>query len=198
MNALSANNNQESQSDTESVNQNDKDETESLYPSAETLLTFIQKEYDIEASRKRDIEARTGILIALLGVLIGFYSSIMDFKIFKTGDAPLEYIGLIFLGLIYIFPLVTLFLSMRHFIKVLNAKTYRRMGLGNNYKEMAQNSKEDTSIRLAESYKIVVEDNDKSNENKAIQFKKGINLLYLSLIAVIITYIIKQIISLII
>ncbi|MBV2240959.1 hypothetical protein KQR57_14890 [Bacillus inaquosorum] len=49
------------------------------YPSSETLLNTITREYDAEANRKRDIETRAGVLIALLGALIGFYATALDF-----------------------------------------------------------------------------------------------------------------------
>ncbi|MCC2339468.1 hypothetical protein OCF13_11915 [Bacillus tropicus] len=171
---------------------------EPQYPTADVLLSMIQKEYDIEASRKRDIEARTGILIALLGALIGFYTSAIDFSIFKKAHSTIEYLCFTFIGIIYIFPLITFFLSMKDFINVLQTKKYQRIGLGGITKNVAQKPKDVISMQLAESYKTVVEDNGKSNEEKAIQFKKGISLMYISLIGIIIAYIIKQIVSLII
>lgn len=60
------------------------------YPSAETLLSTITREYDAEANRKRDIETRAGVLIALLGALIGFYATALDFSFFKKAHSPIE------------------------------------------------------------------------------------------------------------
>lgn len=42
------------------------------YPIAELLYVWFKENLILEYSRKRDIENRTGILIALLGALIGF------------------------------------------------------------------------------------------------------------------------------
>lgn len=167
------------------------------YPSAELLLSTIQKEYDNEASRKRDIETRTGILIALLGALIGFYTSTIDFSIVKKASSPIEYLCVVFIGMIYIFPLITFFLSMKELINVLKTKTYQRIGIGGINETMAKKCKEEVSVRLAKSYKAVVEDNGKSNEKKALQFQKGILLIYISLIGIIVAYIVKQVVSLI-
>lgn len=168
------------------------------YQSADLLLSMIQKEYDIEASRKRDLETRTGILIALLGALIGFYTSAIDFSILKKANTSIEYLCLVFITIIYIFPLFTFFFSMKKFIEVLQTKTYQRVGLGGISEDTARRPKDKIALKLAESYKAVVEENGTSNEEKAQQFKKGISLMYISLIGVIVAYIIKQIVSLMI
>ncbi|OJD94353.1 hypothetical protein A9485_05720 [Bacillus cereus] len=180
------------------INNVSNPQPEITYPTADVLLSMIQREYDIEASRKRDIETRTGILIALLGALIGFYTSAIDFSLFKKAHTPIEYLCFTFIIIIYIFPLVTFFFSMKEFINVLQTKKYQRIGLGGITENVAKKPKDLISMKLAESYKTVVEDNGKSNEEKAMQFKKGISLMYISLIGVILAYIIKQLISLLI
>ncbi|WP_182104085.1 hypothetical protein [Niallia taxi] len=168
------------------------------YPSADTLLAMIQSEYDIEASRKRDLETRTGVLIALLGALIGFYATAIDFSMFKKANSSIEYLCFTLVILIYIFPFVTFFLSMKKFIDVLQTKSYKRVGIGGVSEESGVKPNDELSMKLAESYRAVVMDNEKANDVKALQFKKGIILMYFSLIGVIVAFIIKQIVTLII
>lgn len=65
-------------------------ETEIVYPSSEILLSTITREYDAEANRKRDIETRAGVLIALLGALIGFYATALDFSFSRKRTVQLR------------------------------------------------------------------------------------------------------------
>ncbi|MEH7482439.1 hypothetical protein V7157_15425, partial [Neobacillus drentensis] len=87
---------------------------------------------------------------------------------------------------------------MKKFIDVLQTKAYKRIGIAGISRATAREQKDEISMRLAESYKAVVTDNEKANDEKALQFKKGISLMYFSLIGVIIAFIIKQVVSLII
>lgn len=193
--------------DTSSVNQkentknssaNDSSEIISTYEGSDIILEMIQSEYNIEASRKRDIEARTGVLIALLGALIGFYATAIDFSIFKKANSPIEYFCFVIITLIYITPFVTFILSMKKFIEALQTKTYKRIGLPNSFDDFAEVPRDKLSIAIAESYKAVVIDNEKANDEKASQFNRGISLMYFSLIGIIVAFSVKQIIALII
>ncbi len=166
------------------------------FPSGHLLLETIQKEFEIESSRKRDIETRTGILIALLGALIGFYANALDFSIFKEASTSLEYICVVLLGLLYLSPICTFLMALKQFLNILDAKAYQRIGLGGFNIQMAAKPSAEVATRLTDSYKSVLEDNDKVNEQKAKQFKKGITYMYISLIAVITAFLIKEIISL--
>ncbi|MGG2072842.1 hypothetical protein AB1J28_05795 [Lysinibacillus irui] len=167
------------------------------FPSSHVLLETIRHEYDIEASRKRDIETRAGILIALSGALIGFYTTSLDFKILKNASTSLEYLGAVTLCIIYLLPTVTLLIALSNYLKILDAKSYNRVGLGGFNDEMGQKNSDEVSMRLTKVYSSVIKNNHEVNENKAKQFKKGITFMYISLISVIIVYILKQIISLI-
>lgn len=168
-----------------------------VYPSADILLAMIQSEYNIEASRKRDIETRTGVLIAFLGALIGFYATAVDFSIFKKATSSMEYFGFIFLAIIYISPFLMFILSMRNFLKVLQTKTYQSISTDGISKEIAEKPKDEVAFKLAETYKLAVIDNEKANNEKAYQFRKGIFFMYISLIFIIIAFILKQIVSLV-
>lgn len=164
-----------------------------IYPSGELLLQVIQKEYEIEAARKRDIETRTGIFIALAGVLIGFYASSIDFGHLNIGKTTLENIGFIFLVLVYVAPICFFLITLKKLINLLNAKEYKRIGIEGINEEIASMPVDQISTKLAESYRTVVEDNGETNENKAKDYNSSIKWLYTSLIAVIVAYIISQI-----
>lgn len=167
------------------------------FPSGQVLLETIRHEYDIEASRKRDFETRAGVLIALSGALIGFYASSLDYSAFKKVSTPMEYIGVTLLGMLYLLPTITLLISLGNFLKILDTKSYHRIGLGGFNDQMGQKASDEVAMKLAKSYKSVIENNHEVNENKAKQFKTGINFMYISLISVIVVYCFKEIINLI-
>lgn len=180
------------------LNHTTSDESTLTNNASDIILQMIQSEYNIEASRKRDIETRAGVLIALLGALIGFYATAIDFSIFKKANSQVEYFCFVMVTFIYITPFATFILSMKRFIEVLQTKTYKRIGLPNSFISSSEMPRDELSIRLAESYRAVVKDNGLANDEKAAQFKSGVSLMYVSLIGIIIAFSIKQIISLII
>ena len=167
------------------------------YPSAELLLSIIQHEYQNEASRKRDLETRTGILIALLGALVGLYTSTIDFTIFKKAETSIEYLGFSIIAIIYIFPLISFLISIKLFIDVLKTREYQRMGLDGINDKNAKQLIDVVSQKIVMGYKTVVINNDKSNNAKTKDFNKGIKYLYISLIGIVAAYMLKQVISLI-
>lgn len=183
--------NQVTQASNESSNQAPQ------FPSGQVLLDTIRHEYDIESSRKRDFETRAGVLIALSGALIGFYASSLDYSAFKEASTPMEYIGATLLGILYLLPTITLLISLGNFLKILDTKSYDRIGLGGFNDEMGQKPSDEVALRLAKSYKSVIENNHTVNENKVKQFKTGINFMYISLISVIVVYCFKEIINLV-
>lgn len=168
-----------------------------MYPSGDTILAMLQNEYTTQGSKKRDIEARTGILIALLGAMVGFYATAVDFSIFKKASSSLEYFGAVLTTLIYIVPFITFILSMRNFIKVFQIKTYKAIGIEEIFSEDAEESKDETVLMLIEAYKSALISNEKADNEKAIQFKNGISFLYYFFIFLIIAFVLKQIISVI-
>ncbi|RFM38024.1 hypothetical protein D0N38_15780 [Bacillus inaquosorum] len=132
------------------------------YPSSETLLNTITREYDAEANRKRDIETRAGVLIALLGALIGFYATALDFSFFKKAHSPIEMLCFSIIALLYIFPAIMQLIAFRHLINVLKTYEYQSLGLGG-FNEVdgslntnAKLPKDELQYALADSYYNIV------------------------------------------
>lgn len=172
------------------------------YPSAETLLSTITREYDAEANRKRDIETRAGVLIALLGALIGFYATALDFSFFKKAHSPIEMLCFAIIALLYIFPAIMQLIAFKHLINVLKTYEYQTLGIegfsaeNGLLNENAQRPKDELQYYLVDSYHGVVEKNSKANETKAKLYKKGIDKIYISIIGIVLVYLFKQIILL--
>lgn len=166
------------------------------FHAAETLLSIIQKEYEYEANRKRDLETRTGILLALLGALTGFYVKEVELTFIKTATTSIELTFLIIISIFCVVPIVTMLFAFYRLINVYNTKEYERIGLGGFSEKQAKKSRQVISYKLAISYKAVVETNDKVNTEKANQFQKGIKMIYWSITLMIVSYLLKQFILL--
>ncbi|AOH54505.1 hypothetical protein ABE28_009080 [Peribacillus muralis] len=172
-------------------------ESNEEYPSSELLLSIIQSEYDIEVGRKRDLETRAGILIALLGAVVVFYLTEINFSSFKTANSKVEVLCFILISLIYLFPVVMLLLSFNKFINVLKTKSYQRIGLDGFDIETAKRNQNELSFDLMESYTAVVKSNAISNDEKVDDFKEGIDKLTIAIIGIVVTYLLKELLKLI-
>lgn len=172
------------------------------YPSSETLLNTISREYDAEANRKRDIETRAGVLIALLGALIGFYATALDFSFFKKAHSPIEMLCFAIIALLYIFPAIMQLIAFKHLINVLKTHEYQSLGLsGFNEDDGSLNNnarlpKDELQYALTDSYYNIVKKNSNANDTKAMLYKKGIEKIYISIIGIVLVYMIKQVILL--
>lgn len=177
-------------------------ETENVYPSSEILLSTITREYDAEANRKRDIETRAGVLIALLGALIGFYATALDFSFFKKANSPVEMLCFVIIALLYIFPAIMQLIAFKHLINVLKTYQYESLGLSGfnseNLEYNAKRRKDELQFALTSTYHTVVEKNSIANDTKAKLFKKGTEKIYISIIGIVLVYFFKQIILLMI
>jgi hypothetical protein len=166
---------------------------EKTYASSDVLLSVIQNEYTNEADRKRDLETRSGIFIALLGALIGFYAGQINFSYFKNYESSIELLFFIFVCIMSLFPVVMLLFALKDLIDVLKIKEYQRIGLGGFSETSAMKEKSEIEFKLAIAYKSVVETNGKSNDEKAKQFKNGVNKIFIAVIGIIVFYILKEI-----
>ncbi|WMM35799.1 hypothetical protein [Bacillus sp. F56] len=188
------------QESTVQINSQEQENTEQIsYPSVETLLSTVTREYDTEANRKRDIETRAGVLIALLGALIGFYTSALDFSFFKKANSSIEILCFVIVSVLYIFPAIMQLIAFKHLINVLKTYEYDTLGLGGFDKEhVAQKPKENLQFNLTKQYKKIIVVNRKANDTKVELFKKGIKEIYISIIGIVVVYFMKQILLLIV
>ncbi|MED5224163.1 hypothetical protein [Bacillus safensis] len=175
-------------------------DTSILYPSSEILLSTITREYDAEANRKRDIETRAGVFLALLGALIGFYATALDFSFFKKANSPIEMLCFVIIAMLYIFPAIMQLIAFKHLINVLKTYQYESLGLGGfnpgNIEMSAKLRKDELQFLLSSSYHAVVEKNSIANDTKAKLFRNGTEKIYISIIGIVFVYFFKQIILL--
>ncbi|WP_016938730.1 hypothetical protein [Bacillus siamensis] len=196
-------NSRESQQNSKRKQQNSQ-KNDIEYPGSEVLLNTITREYDAEANRKRDIETRAGVLIALLGALIGFYATALDFSFFKKAHSPIEMLCFSIIALLYIFPAIMQLIAFKHLINVLKTFEYETIGLNGFSNENgslqvnAKFPKDKLEYAFVDSYYNIVKLNSKANDTKANLYKKGIEKIFISIIGIVLVYMIKQIILLII
>lgn len=153
------------------------------------------KEYDIESTRKRDLEVRVGTLVAVISFLIGFYATGINFAGVKAKTDLLGSIGSITLFCFYSSPLVLFLVTIKKLINILGAKEYKRLDLNLISEEYFYMNEHEYATKIAISYKNIVEYNTKINDEKAIAFNNAVTWLYTSLIFLAIAYIINQAIN---
>jgi hypothetical protein len=174
--------------DTTGYNQSIEMQNIEEYPSSELLLSIVQKEYDLESDRKRDLESRAGILIALLGTMVGFYIKDINLSFIKGHSTEVELLFYILIIALYLVPVTSLMAALFHLVNVIMTRDYQRIGLGFDY-NLGMAQKDEVAQHLTWAYKDAVEKNMEVNDQKVIHFKKGIKFAFLSIISIIVIYI---------
>lgn len=172
-----------------------KGEQVERFPSAKILLSVIQKEYDYEANRAKNLEARTGIFMAFTGVLLAFVtgniklSSIYTIKTTSVIQALPHNIVILSVVLILICLLFTIY----NLVKVISLKNYKRLSMENfseNYLIQIKNyTEEKAAICLVASYHDVIKRNTEINNEKALYFNRAVKSLLYALVLTIFAYI---------
>ncbi|MED4057575.1 hypothetical protein [Niallia taxi] len=174
---------------------NEENNQEKNEESIDILFDLARNEYDNETNRKRDLETRAGILIALVGALIGLFFTVIDISIVSKGKTVVETVIYSILALSYLIPLSTGFLSLKSFINTIITREYTRMDVNGVTDQIAALEKQDLSFRLATSYKNAVINNEKLNDEKASYFNDGIDKLFNTFIAFLLIYIVHIILK---
>lgn len=176
------------------IRNNKKDnEDKEKFPSAELMLSVLQKEYDNEAEREKSIESRTGIFMTFAGAILAFMPSTIKlpnvYKIqVKNLLEALPYCTLIILTVI---TFSTLVFSIICFIRVVSVKEYRRLTLDGFNESNAVYKKEYIALALMKEYQIVVKHNNSTNDKKIALFKRGIYCILIALVLLVIIYFIS-------
>lgn len=157
-----------------------------LYPSANLLLSVIQKENEYEAERSRGLENRTGIFLAFAGALLIFLSSNFDISEFKMVevDSLNDAYPLVLIIILFIVTWIALITSIIYFIRVISTQENFRLETKEFTKENAKDQKTTIAAELMIDYGEIIRHNNKNNDKKVVLYKKGI---YLIMIAVIMT-----------
>lgn len=147
----------------------------SKFPSAEVLLSAIQKEYEFELSRKKDLETRAGIFLPLIIALCTFILSNFNARdLFQFNLEQADIVYTIVTVLIILTKFICLILALLYFIKVLIVYRYERIDLKEFTEELAEHEKDVIEMSLINIYRDIVEKNQTVNDKKAIYYTKGI------------------------
>ncbi len=174
----------------EDLNQRSKDNTR--FPSGEILLSVLQKEYEYEADRFRSLESRTGIFMAFVGAVLVFFANTIRIQHFNMKvETVLQALPYVLLILFSILTLLSLFISLLYFIKVISIQTYKRLSLDGFTESNATYDAEIVSTALMTEYKKIVEHNNEANNKKVKCYKIGVYYILVSLVFMAISYILS-------
>lgn len=174
----------------EDLNQNSKDNTG--FPSGEKLLSVLQKEYEYEADRFRSLESRTGIFMAFVGAILVFFASTIRIQYFNMEvETVLQALPYVLLILFSILTLLSLFISLAYFIKVISIQTYKRLSLDGFTESNTAYDVGIVSTSLMIEYKKIIEHNNEANNRKVKYYKTGVYYILVSLVFIAISYILS-------
>lgn len=180
------------QEDGTSLSEDSEVESGLIFSNWAVAIEAAIKEYDIESTRKRDLEVRVGTLVAVISFLIGFYATGISFEGVKADTDFLKIIGLITLFTVYSTPLVLFIVTIKKLINILGTREYMRIDLNLISSDYFYMGEEEYATKLALSYKNVVEHNTALNDEKAQRFNNAVEWLYISLICLGTVYLMNQ------
>lgn len=155
------------------------------------MLDVAKNEYSSERERKRDLETRAGILIALVGVLIGIVLTTLDFSLVLKYKNIYAVIGMFLLWFFILIAIILLLISLFQFIKVLKVQQYGAIDLSFIDDQYRNEEALGFQFEIADSYKEIIIHNRALNEEKVIKYNWGINffkyamVIYLPLIIIV-------------
>ncbi len=161
------------------------------------LLSVVQKEYDYEFERGKNLETRTGIFLTFASAALVFFISSINFSKLNSIKVQNIFQALPFtLLIIFLFlVLLSFIVSVICFIRVISLKTYRRIDLecfsDENLAKNVLCHEEIISTALIKIYKTCIENYIKVNDNRVIWFKYGIIFVLSALICSSITYLLR-------
>lgn len=155
-----------------------------LYPSAELMLSVLQKEYEYEINRKNSLESRAGILLTFTGALLVLLSSSLKLPDFneieiKTFYEALPYVFILFINIIIIALLIVTIIIL---FSVISIRTYNRIEIKGFNEANAKENLHIIALDLMKSYKDVLNYNIEVNNKKAKLFNLGVLLITISII----------------
>ncbi|OCS88860.1 hypothetical protein [Caryophanon latum] len=147
---------------------------ESTYTSVEIYYDEAKAVYEYERERKKELETRAGIFIAIIGVLISIMITTLNYDLWLQGVSILEKTFLIILQVLNASPLIFVLLAFHKFILVLKTEQYFSI-MPNKFKDTdLENPIEVSQQKLFKSYQALYERNYLVIEEKAKNFNKGV------------------------
>lgn len=164
---------------------------------ARLLFSVIQKEYDYEIDRGKNLETRTGIFLTFTGAALVFLISNVKLSSFLAVQIKnvLQALPYAFLLILLVLILISFIGSVIFFIKVLSIKTYKRIALdcfeGEKLGKNILVPEAIATIALIPIYKTCIDSYSEVNDKRVKWFKYGIRLILLALIFTSITFLLK-------
>lgn len=148
-----------------------------------------------ERERKREIEVRAGISIALIGVLLTLTLEMLSLSFWEKPESVAELVGFITITLLSNLPIVTILISLYFFFKVIITKEYVGVDLPAITDRELEKTIVITHRNIFKSHQDFIDKNRVINQKKAERFNIGIKWMKLTIVCVIITYFIKEILT---
>lgn len=170
-----------------------KKKEEIVFPSVQILLSVIQKEYEYERERLRDLQSRTGIFLTLASGLFALIPNYAKLDKLKSASIKslLEAVPYIIYILILISTFSLLVISIFYFVFVLRSDKYKKLDYADFSKENATKDIESVSVVLMETIKDVVQFNKGINDEKIKKYEKGILMTLLAVVTLVLGAIIS-------
>lgn len=146
------------------------------YPSAKILLDLTYKEYEYESERRKNLETKSGICIALAGTMLSLLLSRMAWGQIPTWDSEwilLQACVAVIAGISFLCTIAFLLVAVNYFTKVLIFVLYQRLDIDEamNY----TSNKEDEFAQFLIPYLCdYIEYNANRNKEKGDNFSKGL------------------------
>ncbi|KJS20288.1 MAG: hypothetical protein VR72_15100 [Clostridiaceae bacterium BRH_c20a] len=178
------------QEEKENLKTNKNDTTK--FPSGKILLSVLEKEYEYEADRFRSLETRTGIFMTFVGAILVFFASTIKIPNLNVQvDSVLQALPYVLIIIFSILTILSLFISLTFFIKVVSIQTYKRLSLEGFTENNATYEEGLVSTSLMIEYKSIIKHNNEANNKKIRFYKTGVYFILISLVLTAVSYILS-------
>lgn len=176
-----------------SIIQKKENEKKFNLESCETILTVAREIYQDELDRSKQLESKTAITLAFLGVVITYHlGTFLNNKNVYFSNVKLNTM-LFCLDLIITMGFIASIIFLLHAIALSSFKQVRIRDIVN--VEDAISDPAQVKINIAATYKIVVEENKTAINSKSQKYAKGLLLTEISFILFIINLLIKGVVN---
>ncbi|WP_432359820.1 hypothetical protein [Sporosarcina sp. UB5] len=160
------------------------------------LYSDLGLEYvKFERERKREIEIRAGVSLALIGVLITLILNLLDFSYWKNASNIIEVVGYLTITVLLCIPLITILKSLHYLLKVILTKGYNGVNIPAITDKILEESLLKTQRNIFKSHQDYIKQNRSLNQEKALDFNNGVRWLKYTLISLVIVFVVFSIIK---